>query len=198
MTVIDTENRLRALVMTDIMFTAEDKDYLRMTNAGRGDGLLWVILDNGGGDRMWVYIKGESAVIKGFDHESELNQFAADEWDSSFFESMFKDMPSELYDLFTEEERDETTFCLWTSNGGKVWTEHPREDDGGKGWLMGYLFESPKDLCEWAKDYYDRELPLDIAEMLMSGGVPSCGDILRAVPVRTAESVLSEFHKIWR
>lgn len=70
MTINELKIRLRALLFADIMLTPPEDDHLRLVNAGSEGELQWAIIDNGGGDRMWVYIKGESAVIKGFDHES--------------------------------------------------------------------------------------------------------------------------------
>ena len=197
MTINEIKTKLRALLFADIVLTPAEKDYLRVLNAGSEDDLKWAILDNGGGDRMWVYIKGESAVIKGFDHESELNQFSADEWDSEFFFRVFEGMPEELYSLFTEEERDETTFCLWTTDGGQSWTEHPQkaDDDSGKTWLMGYLFNSPEELCEWAKDYYEAEFPISLAKTLFAGGTPTAEEIISAVPDCDAARVLEVFSK---
>ena len=195
MTINELKIRLRALLFADIMLTPPEDDHLRLVNAGSEGELQWAIIDNGGGDRMWVYIKGESAVIKGFDHESELNQFAAEEWDSGFFDRVFEGMPAELYSLFTEEERDETTFCLWTTDGGNSWVEHPQSRDNGKTWLMGYLFDSPEELCRRAQEHYEAELPLCFAKTLYTGGTPTAEEILSVAPDRDAAQVLEEFAK---
>lgn len=188
--------RLRALTILDMALTSED--WLRLMSAGREGDLIWHIFDNGGGDRMWIYIKGSSIVIKGFDHESELNQLAAAIPNFGFFEKTFRGMPSVLIRLFEQDELDETTFCLWTTDGGDTWNENPAENsDGGKGWLMGYLTDDAKEFCQWAEDYYGKKLPSDITEKLVREGRLSPDELKALGASDEAVQEIQGYEEIW-
>ena len=188
--------RLRALTILDMALTSED--WLRLISAGREGDLIWHIFDNGGGDRMWIYIKGSSIVIKGFDHESELNQLAAAIPNFGFFEKTFRGMPSVLIRLFEQDELDETTFCLWTTDGGNTWNENPTEDtDSGKDWLMGYLTDDAEEFCQWAEDYYGKKLPFEITKKLVSDGKLSNDELKALGASDEALQEIEEYEKIW-
>lgn len=190
------ELRLRALTIMDMAMTNDD--WLRLMSAGREGDLIWHILDNGGGDRMWVYIKGQNIVIKGFDHESDLNQLAADIPNFGFFERVFRGMPSVLLRLFEQDELDETTFCLWTADGGDTWNENPEDgNDGGKGWLLGYLTDDANEFHQWAEDYYGKELPFEITEKLVREGRLSADELKILGASDEALQEIQGYEEIW-
>lgn len=196
-TIKSIERSMRAFVLLDMIMTPPENDWLRVMDAGREGELLWFIYDNGSGDRMWVYLLGESAVIKGFDHENELSPFAAEEWDESLYEQHFKGMPEELYRLFNDEEREETTFCLWTTDGGRTWQENIQpHNDGGKAWLTGIVFPDAEALREWADGYYDATLPAEILEKLFEQGELSDEEMRMLRPGCEPAGILEEYGKI--
>lgn len=197
MTIRKIEQSLRAATLLDMIMTPAEDDWLRVVNAGREDRLLWFIYDDGGGDRMWVYLAGDRAVIKGFDHENELNPFAAEKWEESLYERWFAGMPRELYGLFTDEEREETTFCLWTTDGGKTWQENALPDnDGGKRLLTAMIFRSAEKLRGWAEEYYDTSLPQGLIEKLYEGGGLSAEEMRVLRPECDPESIMAEYAEI--
>lgn len=188
--------RLRALTILDMALTSED--WLRLMSAGREGDLIWHIFDNGSGDRMWIYIKGSSIVIKGFDHESELNQLAAAIPNFGFFEKVFRGMPSALIRLFEQDELDETTFCLWTTDGGNTWNENPAENsDGGKDRLLGYLTDDAEKFHQWAEDYYGKKLPSNITEKLAREGRLAPDELKAPGVSEEALQEIEEYEKIW-
>lgn len=191
------EQSMRTLTLLDmIMIPAEDM-WLRVMSAGRDGKLLWFIYDNGSGDRMWVYLMGESAVIKGFDHENQLSPYAAEEWDEGLYERWFSGMPKELYELFTLEEREETTFCLWTTDGGKTWQDNALpEEDGGRDWLTGFIFPDADKLRDWADSYYDAELPARTVEKLFESGTLLPEEMRMLKPDCNVAEILAEYAKI--
>lgn len=197
MTTRKIEQSMRAATLLDMIMTPAEDDWLRVMSAGQEGELLWFIYDNGSGDRMWVYLKGESAVIKGFDHENELSPFAAEEWDEGLYERWFTGMPWELYELFTGEEREETTFCLWTTDGGKTWQENALpDDDGGKDWLTGFIFSDADGLRDWADSYYDAELDPSLIEKLFENGKLSAEEMRMLRPECDPESIMAEYAEI--
>ena len=163
------KKRLRSLVRLDEAMTPPEKDWLRIWTSGiSDDGVRWYMLDNGGGDSMIILFAQAGVLVKGFDHENALNQFASDgEWDDAFFEYVFRDMPRELAPLLTDDERNETTFCMWYQYDTGKWyqNEYP-DNDGGKkyrkittmkkakkdsAWRRSNKFSTP-DQIEWRTD----------------------------------------------
>ena len=100
---------LEALYVLDNALTDPANDYLRLVRKTESDTETRYVVDNGGGDTMDVVFTQNAIVIKGFDHENSLNQFAAEEWDQKLIDRMYEGMPSELTELFPEEERDYST-----------------------------------------------------------------------------------------
>lgn len=155
--------RLDALLLLDEIMIPSEKDYLRIINSGENNQILWYILDNGCGDSLMILFADGDVLIKGFDHENELNQFAAEEWDNAFFTRMFSGIPDRLAALLTEDEHDETTFCMWYLKDTERWYQNEVSgNDGGKAYLLGYIPETADQLHEWAEDYYGTNLDADL------------------------------------
>ncbi|MDE6665020.1 MAG: hypothetical protein K2K14_02365 [Ruminococcus sp.] len=76
---------LKAMYILDIIMTLEENDWSGIINRGFSENVLWYIIDNGGGDELTVLFSGKGILIKGFDHENELNQFAYGDSFNGFF-----------------------------------------------------------------------------------------------------------------
>lgn len=171
------ELRLKALLLLDEIMTPPEHDYLRIINSGNDGQVLWYIIDNGSGDSLMILFINQDVFIKGFDHESELNQFAAKEWDNEFFTKIFAGVPDNLMKLLTKEERDETTFCMWYLSDVKKWHENKISDnDGGKSWLLRYIPQSADQFLEWAEDYYGKSFNSIVMEKLFNSAELSAND----------------------
>ena len=83
------KNNLEALYVLDNALTDPAKDYLRLVRKNESDTETRYVIDNGGGDTLDVIFTPDAIVIKGFDHENSLNQFAADEWNQKIINHMF-------------------------------------------------------------------------------------------------------------
>ncbi len=152
------ERRLKALVRLDELMTPPEMEYLRFATSGMDHDCRWYILDNGSGDHLTVLFTETGVLVKGFDHENGSNQFAAEEWNDSFFETMFKGMPESLFHLMTKDERNETTFCMWYLNSDSKWYQNEEPDnDGGKSNLLGYIPQSAESFGEWVAKYYEQD-----------------------------------------
>lgn len=185
---------LAAMTVLDTIMTPPKDDWLRIINRGISpDHTLWFIIDNGSGDRLSVFFTETGILIKGFDHENSLNQFAADEWDNSFFEHIFADVPKELLDLLSEDERDNTTFCMCFVNETGLWMQNEVEgNDGGKVYLLGYIYQDVKSFYDWAEGYYESEFNYNVIQKLFETGILTIDDILELNPDCNAERILEE------
>ncbi len=161
MSKVEIQRILNNMTIMDIVMTSKDKAWLRLINCYAIEEGCKYAIDNGSGDILTIFITKSGVFMKGFDHENELNQFAADEWDETFFEHIYNNVPSEFLDL-VGNERDETTFCMWNTNETDEWEENDVVgNDGGKEYLLDYIMKSANEWCDWAKGYYERNIDVD-------------------------------------
>ena len=131
--------RLEALYILDNALTDPSEDDLRLVRKKKLDSNLKYVIDNGAGDSLSVIFTETVVLVKGFAHENSLNQFAADEWNQSIIDKMYEGLDEKLMNLFSVDERAETTFFIWYD--GEVHQNQTDEHDGGY-WLLGYAFDA--------------------------------------------------------
>lgn len=167
------ERSLKAMAKLDIILVPKKKAWLRTVAFAKEADHRRAVVDNGSGDSLIALFSESGAMLKGFDHESELNQFAADEWDNGFFERVYAGAPKALSSLLSEEDIDNTTFCMWCCNGSDVWEQNEEpaadDDDGGRDFLLGYVHQTAESWCDWAKYYYEMEFNVADIEKIYSG-----------------------------
>ena len=191
------ERSLRVMAKLDIILIPKNRAWLRTVAFSEEANHRRAVVDNGSGDSLIALFSENGALLKGFDHESELNQFAADEWDSEFFERVYAGMPNALKSLLSEDDIDNTTFCMWCLNGSSVWEQHEEpsadsDDDGGRGFLLGYVHQTAESWCDWAKYYYEMEFNVADIEAIYSGAEVTSELILRINPKCNIEEALQE------
>lgn len=63
-------------------------------------------------------------------------------------------------------EKDDVTFCIWRKNSDTNWhkgnVEIPEGKSEGSDFLMGCIFHTPEDFVEFATDYFDCSLSLEV------------------------------------
>ncbi|WP_260491248.1 hypothetical protein [Pseudoalteromonas maricaloris] len=92
---------LKASAALDIEIS--DDEYLRCFTYTENwvAGIDIATYENGGGDNIVVVIKGESILIKGFDHESEVSPHAQEEY--GVWPGMYEGAPTELLEVLNDE-----------------------------------------------------------------------------------------------
>lgn len=154
---------LEALYVLDNALTEPDDDDLRLIRKFENDNMIKYIVDNGAGDKLTVLFTEIALLIKGFAHENSLNQFAATEWNQGIIDMMYEGLDEKMKNLFTDDERQETTFFIWYD--GEVHQNKIEGNDGGR-WLLGYAFDTYERFEEFARDYYDMEFDNDLLRKL--------------------------------
>ncbi len=216
----DLRKYLKAMAVLDVVMTPKKQAWLRRVNVSSIGKAHTFVIDNGSGDELVVIFTENGALIKGFDHESEYNQFAADEWDDAFFEHTFSGLPEEFAGLLDEDGRDNTTFCMWCMDDSDMWIRNEQEkkdddddeddededddddedddedDDGGKSYLLLYVRETPEDWCDWARDYYETEIASDVVKKVYNGDPLTEEDVVKLNPERNAKEVFSELEEL--
>ena len=130
------QRKLEALYVLDNALTDPKKDYLRLVRKKVTDTETRYAVDNGAGDTLDVVFTQKAIVIKGFDHENSLSQFAADEWNQKIIDRMYEGMDSDLIELFSDEDRDYSTFVIWYDD---TTHQNPTEGNDGGQWLISHV-----------------------------------------------------------
>lgn len=182
---------LRAMAVLDIIMVPEEDSWLRLV--GRYNSLGYR-LDNGSGDELDILFEENGIFIKGFDHEDELNQFAADKWDETFFKETYAGIPQNFLDIYKDKDRlHSMTFCMWYDFNARCWKQNVTEGmDGGMDYLLSFICESAGEWEEWGKDYYNEEINCKVVEKVYAGQVLTAEDICMLLPGRNAENALEE------
>lgn len=182
---------LKALTILDIIMIPKKDDWLRVFTKYE-DGNAFSI-DNGSGDTLDIVFFENGVFIKGFDHENELNQFSADQWNDEFFKRTYKDIPANFLEIYDEESLEYMTFCMWYSYEEKVWKQNITEgNDGGKDFLLGYIFENAESWKKWADTYYADKMNIELVNKVYSNEQITADDILSVNKQRDAAEALEE------
>ena len=154
---------LEARYVLDNALTDPSEEYLRLINKKEIDSNLKYEIDNGAGDLLSVIFTETAVLIKGFAHENSLNQFASDEWNQSIIDRMYEGLDEKWKNLFSVEERGQTTFFIWYD--GEV---HQHQMDGNDGgcWLLGYLLDTYERFQEFVTEYYSMEFDNQLLQKL--------------------------------
>ena len=168
------QKNLEALYVLYNALTDPSKDYLRLVRKTETDTEVRYVVDNGGGDTLDVVFTSKAIVIKGFDHENSLNQFAADDWNQGIIERMYEGMDPELIDLFSEEERDYSTFVIWYDG-----TPHQNQTEGNDGgrWLLGYADNTYEEFEKHVEGYYSKSFNKVLLKKLYENGTLSKAEL---------------------
>lgn len=190
----ELEKYLKAMTMLDMVMISKEDAWLRLISFSKNEKAYAYVLDNGSGDNLMVMFTENGVLLKGFDHENELNQFAADEWDNSFFEHIFAGLPEEFEELLDEDDRDNTTFCMWCMDDTDIWTQNEIENnDGGKGFLLRYIHKTPEEWSDWAEDYYEVEIAQEVVQKVYNEENLTEKDLVKLNPECDAKEVFAEF-----
>lgn len=190
----ELEKYLKAMTMLDMVMISKEDAWLRLISFSKNEKVYSYVLDNGSGDNLIVMFTENGVLLKGFDHENELNQFAADEWDTSFFEHIFAGLPEEFEELLDEDDRDNTTFCMWCMDDTNIWTQNEIENnDGGKGFLLRYIRNTPEEWSDWAEDYYEVEIAQEVVQKVYNEENLAEEDVVKLNPKCDAKEVFAEF-----
>ncbi len=182
---------LKAMAVLDIIMVPEEDSWLRLISRYDSGGYR---IDNGSGDGIDILFEENGVFIKGFDHEDELNQFAADEWDETFFQETYAGVPKNFLDIYKDDESlHSMTFCMWYSFDSGCWLQNITEGmDGGKDYLLGFICENAVQWTEWGEDYYGEEINCKVVEKVYAGQALAAEDIHLLLPERNAGDALEE------
>lgn len=156
---------LEALYLLDNALTEPDEEHLRLISKTKGENSLRYKVDNGQGDLLDVIFTREAVLVRGFDHESELNALSMA--DKSVIEQIYSGEAAKFRSYFLPNEIEQTTFFIWYDGA-----EHQNLVGGNNGgrWLLGYAFDEFDKFSEFVKGYYEIEFDDEMLKKLYEKG----------------------------
>lgn len=194
------KQQLLGLSALDIILCSED--WLRRYQffPQWDEGVTMASISNGSGDDMYILFAPEGVIVKGFDHESAMSPHARDDYE--VWPGIYDQVPSALLHRLEDEAltKEEATFCLWREPSDAQWRTgdigNPEQLDDGSDFLLGMIYETAEDYIEWAEDYYEIELPVDVVKSIFQSHMISEKAILKLNPERNAELAVKELEAI--
>ncbi|WP_103617800.1 hypothetical protein [Campylobacter concisus] len=155
---------LEALYLLDNALTEPDEEHLRLISKTKGENSLRYKVDNGQGDLLDVIFTREAMLVRGFDHENELNSLSTDK---SVVEQIYSGEAAKFRSYFLSDEIEQTTFFIWYDGA-----EHQNLVGGNNGgrWLLGYAFDDFAKFSEFVKGYYEIDFDDEILKKLYEKG----------------------------
>ena len=155
---------LKALYLLDNALTEPDEEHLRLISKTKGENSLRYVVDNGQGDLLDVIFTREAVLVRGFDHENELNSLSTDK---SVVEQIYSGEAAKFCSYFLPDEIEQTTFFIWYDG-----IEHQNLVDGNNGgrWLLGYAFDDFDKFSEFVKGYYEIDFDDEMLKKLYEKG----------------------------
>ncbi|MFE1630058.1 hypothetical protein ACFLFF_25235 [Brevibacillus reuszeri] len=194
------KQQLLSLSALDIVLCSED--WLRRYQffPKWDEGVTMASISNGSGDDMYILFAPEGVIVKGFDHESAMSPHARDDYE--VWPGIYDQVPSPLLHRLKDEAltKEDVTFCLWREPGDTEWRTgdiaNPEQLDDGSDFLLGMIYETAEDYIEWAKDYYEIELPVDAVKSIFQSRTISEKAFLELNPERNVELAVKELGAI--
>lgn len=154
-----------ALYLLDNALMEPDEEHLRLISKTKGENSLRYKVDNGQGDLLDVIFTREAVLVRGFDHENELNALSMA--DKSVVEQIYSGEAAKFRSYFLPDEIEQTTFFIWYDA-----EEHQNLVGGNNGgrWLLGYAFDDLTKFSDFVKGYYDINFDDEILKRLYEKG----------------------------
>jgi hypothetical protein len=141
-------------------------------NSKWGDRQMMASMNNGGSDESFILFNPAGAIIKGFDHESEMSPYASEEM--TLWLGLLDHIPREFQEFLSEPafKVEDTTFYCWRRYIDRYWqTGHINypggdEEADGSGWMLSSLDGNPVTYQQWAEDYHGRKVNLELVRSI--------------------------------
>lgn len=160
------EASLEALYLLDNALTEPNEEHLRLISKTKGENSLRYKVDNGQGDLLDVIFTREAVLVRGYDHENELNSLSAGA-DKSVVEQIYSGEATKFRSYFLPDEIEQTTFFIWYDGA-----EHQNLVSGNNGgrWLLSYAFDDFAKFSDFVKGYYDINFDDEVLKKLYEKG----------------------------
>jgi hypothetical protein len=175
----------KGLAMLDAIISPDWEYRYYSFNSKWAPGEMMASMRDGSGNGYFILLDENGAAIKGFDQEAKISPW--NEEQSKIWPGMYDSVPSQFSSFLNEPafSMDDVTFCIWRRYLDASWhcgvRELPEgENPDGSKQMLKILDGDPVTYQEFARNYYDVELPLDAIEHLYAN-LPLTEKIVRAL-----------------
>ena len=197
----DLRKLSQSLAMLDAIMSPEWEYRYYSFNSKWGEGEMMASMRNGSGDEYFILFDSHGAILKGFDHESAMSPWSAEE--EKIWPGIFDGVPVEFETFLAEPAFSipETTFCIWRRYVDTAWhvgpINYPDEDDpDGSEHLLSILDGRPSTYKEFAESYYEKKLDIDAIEHIYRHEILTTKTISRLNGELTLRSLTSDMEEI--
>lgn len=126
---------------------------------------------DGCGNDYFILFNSAGVIIKGFDHESIMSPYASNP--KKVWAGVLDNVPAEFSEFLSEPGFmiEDTTFCVWRRYADDSWqigeVDYPNNENPDS--LEDLLFAldgNPMTYKNFAKEYYEMEIPLSSVERI--------------------------------
>src|SRR5262245_37610305 len=175
----------KGLAMLDAILSPEWEYRYYSFNSKWAPEEMMASMRNGSGDEYFILFDKHGAAIKGFDHEAIMSPWRTEP--AVIWPGMYDSFPVQFSSFLKEPAFSiaDVTFCIWKRYLDAGWQcgvrEFPEGDDpDGSEQMWKILDGDPATYQEFARDYYEVEIPLDAIEHLY-GNLPLTEMIVRSL-----------------
>jgi len=193
--------RSQSLAVLDAVLSPEWEHRYYSFDSQWGAGEMMASMRNGSGDEYFILFDRNGAAMKGFDHESQMSPWSSN--GGKIWQGIYESLP-ESFSAFRNEpafSMTNVTFCIWREPSDLAWQcgtiAFPEgENPDGSGWMLEALGGDPEVYQEFARDYYEIEIPLPAIEAIYAHA-PLTVDLLRQLnPAASLDAVAHDVSEI--
>lgn len=128
---------------------------------------------NGSGDHYFILYLRDAVIIKGLAKESKSGIYCLQK--NAPWPGILLGIPEIFHEAFLNEppfSMDETSFLYWRLSTNQEWqtsVEDLTDSENGAQPLLQILDGNPKTYWQWAKLYYEKDIPLEVIATVYSG-----------------------------
>jgi hypothetical protein len=194
---VETFRRIsKSIAMLDaILCPRWDFRYFSFNARWAGDGTEMASMRDGGGNEYFAIVRGDTAILKGFDHESEMTPYIFDP--PKVWPGVLDEVPASFSDFVSEPAFSpaDTTFCIWNVGLGNGWElgriARPDNEEDGSESLLWMFDGGPNTYRQFAQDYFEVDVELSLIEHIFALR-PLSEELLRSINPETTLASLSK------
>jgi hypothetical protein len=191
---VETFRRIsKAIAMLDaILCPRWDLRYFSFNARWAADRTEMASMRDGGGNEYFAIIRGNTAILKGFDHECEMTPYIFDP--PKVWTGVLDDVPSVFSDFVSEPafSMADTSFCIWNLEGG--WEhgsiERPNDEQDGSESLLWMFEGGAPTYRKFAQDYFEVDVELSDIEHIFTL-LPLSDELVNSINPETTLASLS-------
>jgi len=153
----------QSLAMLDAILSPEWDYRYYSFNRNWAPGEEMASMRNGLGDDWFLLLNSAGAAVKGFAHE------LAD--GPSLAQNIQTQVPENFSSFLNEQafSMQNATFCYWRRTNDPSWSKVSGSPSGdGSGDMLALLANDPSGYKEWAEDYFEAPIELDVVKALFT------------------------------